>query len=178
MALNASAGAAAVAARLAPLSASALAGMAAGLVRTAETSGDRLPEDARHRTGMRLIATDRYDVWLLRWPPGTSVEPHDHGASIGVFAVVTGELLEVRWTQGLRRSRLVVPGEVVTIERGVVHDVVAPTVPSLSVHLYSPPLTTMSFYDEFGQEAMRRSPVDDAAPALATARSLHPAGSC
>jgi quercetin dioxygenase-like cupin family protein len=93
-----------------------------------------------------------------------------------VFAVVAGELLDIRWMRGCRRSRLIVPGEVVAIERGVVHDVMAPTDASLSVHVYSPPLTSMSFYDEFGREALRHAPVDDGSPALATTRVLHPAG--
>jgi hypothetical protein len=116
-------------------------------------------------------------VWLLRWPPGTNVEPHDHGASTGVFTVVTGELLEMRWVGGFRHSRAVGPGDVIAIERGVVHDVVAPTESALSVHVYSPPLTRMSFYDRFGREPIRQSVVDEGSPARATARVFHPSGS-
>ena len=158
------------------LSVSALADIAAGLARTAQTWTDRIDEDSEHRTGLRLLATDAYDVWLLRWPPGTSVEPHDHGVSTGVFAVVTGELTEIRWVRGTRHSQAAGPGEVIAIERGVVHDVVATADSSLSVHVYSPPLTWMSFYDDSGQEAVRRSAVDDGPPVLAATRILHPAG--
>lgn len=154
-----------------------LSGMAVGLARTAATWGDRLAENPEYRTGLRLLASEDYDAWLLRWPPGTSVAPHNHGDSTGVFTVVTGELLEIRWMRGLPRSRLVGSGEVVTIERGVVHHVMAPGDPSLSVHVYSPPLTSMSFYDEFGQEAIGHTPVDDRSSPLVTTRVLHPAGS-
>ena len=161
----------------AALSASSLADIAAGLARTAHTWADRIDEDSEHRTGLRVLATDDYDVWLLQWPPGTSVEPHDHGASTGVFAVVTGELLEIRWSKWLRHSRAVGPGEVVAVERGVVHDVVATAESSLSVHVYSPPLKWMSFYDESARHVVRHSAVDDGPPALAATRVLHPAGS-
>ena len=159
-----------------PLSVSALADIAAGLARTAQNWTDRIDEDSEHRTGLRLLATDAYDVWLLRWPPGTSVEPHDHGVSTGVFAVVTGELTEIRWVRGIRHARAVGPGEVIAVERGVVHDVVATADSSLSVHAYSPPLTWMSFYDDSGQEAVRHSAVDDGPSVLHAARILHPAG--
>jgi quercetin dioxygenase-like cupin family protein len=153
-----------------PLTVKALTDMAAGLACTADAWADRLPEDPVFRTGLLLLASEDFDAWLLRWPPGTGVAPHDHGDSTGAFTVVTGELLEIRWTRGFRRSRLVSPGEVTTIDRGVVHDVIAPSERSLSVHVYSPPLTSMSFYDEFGQEAVRHMPVEDRSPTLVTTR--------
>ena len=157
------------------LSAGVLGDIAAGLARTAQTWTDRIDEDREHRTGLRLLATAVYDVWLLRWPPGTRVEPHDHGVSTGVFAVVTGELTEIRWVRGVRQSRAVGPGEVIAVERGVIHDVVATADSSLSVHVYSPPLTWMSYYDDSGKQAVRHSAVDDGPPALAATRILHPA---
>jgi hypothetical protein len=91
----------------------------------------------------------------------TSVTPHDHGESAGAYTVVNGELLETRWHRGLQRSRHVRPGEVVTIRRGSVHDVTGVDATSLSVHVYSPPLTSMSYYDEAGQDVIRTAPVDD-----------------
>lgn len=48
-----------------------------------------------HRSWERLLATDAYDAWLIRWPAGTSVGPHDHGGSAGAFTVVAGELVEI-----------------------------------------------------------------------------------
>jgi quercetin dioxygenase-like cupin family protein len=125
--------------------------MAISLARSAQVWSEQLPVHRVQRTGLRLAATKEYDVWLLRWPPGSNVTPHDHGGSAGAFSVVSGEIEEIRWRGVVRRSRLVGPGEVVTIDRGVVHDVVAGSTLSVSVHVYSPPLAAMSFYDDSGQ---------------------------
>jgi hypothetical protein len=105
------------------------------------------------------------------------VTPHDHGDSAGAFAVVSGELVELRWFATGPRARTVRPGRAIIIERGVVHDVIAGRGLSLSVHVYSPPLAAMSFYDAAGTEALRREVVDDDPPARAWTRALHPAGS-
>jgi quercetin dioxygenase-like cupin family protein len=122
-----------------------------------------------------MVGAPDYDVWLLRWPSGTAVSPHDHGDSLGAFTVVTGELTEVRWERARRRARRVRVGDVVGIERGVVHDVVATgTASSLSVHVYSPPLEAMGFYDDGGLRLIDRQSVDGTAGPLAPARSLHP----
>jgi mannose-6-phosphate isomerase-like protein (cupin superfamily) len=105
------------------------------------------------RESVRLIATDVYEAWLLAWPTGSSVEPHDHGRSRGAFAVCRGELEEVRWAGPRRSARRLVAGEASTVRRGVVHDVVgAGAGPAFSIHTYSPPLREMRFYD---QDALR-----------------------
>lgn len=106
-----------------------------------------------------MLSNERFDVWLLRWPQGTSVDPHDHGSSVGGFAVVVGVLEEIRWRDGVRSSHAVAPGQAVTVEQGAVHDVVGVTDGALSVHVYSPPLREMTFYDESGQYALRRDVV-------------------
>ena len=139
----------------------ALKDIAACMARRTITFADRVPVDPVQRTGMRLIGTDRYDVWLLRWPPGAGVSPHDHGDSAGAFSVVDGELTEVRWLGGATEARSITPGKVITIERGIVHDVIGGTISSLSVHVYSPPLTSMSYYGGTGEEAVGRLEVDD-----------------
>ena len=121
-----------------------------------------LPSHPSLRTSLRLLATEECDVWLLRWPPGTGVSPHDHGCSSGAFTVVSGELAEVRWDAEVRYERSVSPGQVVSIEAGIVHDVLARgTSPALSIHAYSPPLSSMGFYDMAGQALLVRQPVDD-----------------
>jgi quercetin dioxygenase-like cupin family protein len=102
---------------------------------------------AGERTGARVFQSTDYDVWLLRWPPDTRVTPHDHGDSAGAFMVVQGELMELRWHGSAPACRLVTAGETVSIERGVVHDVVATKEVAYSLHAYSPPLEAMSFYE-------------------------------
>jgi hypothetical protein len=50
------------------------------------------------RSSVRLLESEWYDVWLVGWPPGTGVEPHDHGASAGALTVIKGTLTEYRWS--------------------------------------------------------------------------------
>lgn len=110
---------------------------------------------------MRLVAKNDYDVWLLRWPPGTRVSPHDHGGSAGAFAVISGKLMELRWNDSIPQSHIIGRGDTVTIEHGIVHDVVAVSGPSYSLHVYSPPLREMSFYDDSGFEVIRQVAVEE-----------------
>jgi len=146
-----------------------------GLARTAARWSSHLPEPGAQRTGLRVIGTPQYDAWLLQWPPRTAVTPHDHGSSQGAFIVVSGELTEVRWDGGRRRARTMAVGDLASIDRGVVHDVIAtcPT-PSLSVHVYSPPLEVMGFYEEGGVRLLDRRAVPEPASAIASGRFLHP----
>jgi hypothetical protein len=159
-----------------PVSTALLADLAQRLAHQTASWPDQVYADPGLRTGVRMVACTEYDAWLLRWPPNSSVTPHDHGDSAGAFAVVSGALLEVRWSITGLRARPVGPGAAVIIEQGVVHDVIAGPGPSVSVHVYSPPLTAMSFYDAAGAEALRSEPVDDVPPALWWTRALHPAG--
>ena len=153
-----------------------LADIAYGLSRTAELWRPHLAEHPIHRSSLRLLASAEYDAWLLGWPPGTAVSPHDHGGSVGAFAVVSGELTEIRWRHPFRLSRVVSAGGIVTIDRGTVHDVVASgTTPALSVHAYSPPLSSMRFYDDAARDVVDVQPVTAQEPAVATTRALHPA---
>jgi uncharacterized RmlC-like cupin family protein len=156
------------------LDAETLAEIAGEVAGRAEQWIERLASHPNQRTGMRLTATVEFDVWLLRWPFGTNVDPHDHGDSVGAFAVVSGELAEVRWPDGAAVLRSVLPGDTVKIDRGVVHDVIGLAPDSISVHAYSPPLTTMAFYDEAGQQAIDRQYVDEGDIAVGSSQLLHP----
>jgi hypothetical protein len=90
------------------------------------------------------------DVWLIGWATGQGTELHDHGGSLGALTVVSGLLSEQRWAphRGEIRSRPLRAGRSQGFRLGHVHDVVNPsTAPAVSVHAYSPPLTTMSYYE-------------------------------
>jgi len=119
--------------------------------------------DPTQRTSELAYSTPDYDVWILRWPHGTRVDPHDHGDSAAAFSVVSGELLEVRWEGGAPKERRIKVSTVVTMDAGAVHDVVGATPSALSVHVYSPPLSAMGFYDPTGTRRVRTEPVDRAA---------------
>lgn len=106
---------------------------------------------------IRFGVTERYwaripvpqdvDVWLLTWTTSQGTELHDHGESEAAFTVIGGVLDEIRPADG----RLVVhkrtPGSVVSVLPGELHDVRNELVePAISIHAYSPRLTTMTFY--------------------------------
>jgi Cysteine dioxygenase type I len=47
-----------------------------------------------------LLATDRYEAWVIGWMPGQRVELHDHCSSAGALAVVDGRLIELVHVDG------------------------------------------------------------------------------
>jgi hypothetical protein len=96
-----------------------------------------------------LEGTDEYELWVIHWPVGVGLLLHDHGGSAGAFEVVDGALEE---TSTLRRGRrlrrrLIEAGQGKAFGPDYVHSMVNPhTAPATSVHAYSPPLSSMTFY--------------------------------
>ena len=98
----------------------------------------------------RIALGPTYEAWLIGWGEGHELELHDHGDSSGAIAVVTGCLVEqavdVEGT-GLHR-RLLRPGGIHVFDTGHIHHVANEhPEPAVSVHVYSPRLHTMTFYD-------------------------------
>ena len=133
--------------------------MASGLALDAEVWRARIDTNPTARTGLRVLVNDAYEVWILRWPTGGAVRPHDHGASNAAFAVTTGILKEIRWSGGIRSECLLGPGDGASMQTGVVHDVVA-CQEALSVHVYSPPLSRMAFFDEQARTVVAEKALD------------------
>lgn len=105
--------------------------------------------DARRRHWSRLPSPAGAELWLLTWLPDQATDLHDHGPSAAALTVVQGRLEEVRATaDGTRTSAVLGRGSAVHLAPGVVHDVGnRGTAPAVSVHGYSPPLTSMTFYE-------------------------------
>jgi mannose-6-phosphate isomerase-like protein (cupin superfamily) len=104
-------------------------------------------EQPAERQFQLLIATDVYDAWLVHWPVGTGLDLHDHGGSAGAFAVVAGDLDEDVVRDGTTVTTSVGPGASVVFGRGHVHAVVnRGSLGATSVHVYSPPLSSMGYY--------------------------------
>ena len=79
---------------------------------------------------------------------GSNLELHDHGPAAGAFAVVSGALDETFVGPSGPRTRRVRPGQVLSFGLGHVPDVAnRDCLAATSVHVHSPPLTTMTFYD-------------------------------
>lgn len=102
-------------------------------------------------TFARLVRTDEYEAWLLTWTSDQGVELHDHGGSSGVVLVLEGELVEhatdVASGAPLRETRWP-RGSAHAFGPGHIHDLRnAGAASATSIHVYSPPLSTMTFYD-------------------------------
>lgn len=128
-----------------------LAAIAAGLALSPTSVGVELQGDGARRYA-RLLHTAGYDAWLVEWDPAAELGLHDHGGSIGAFHVVEGALIEAYSDLTLPHpiEHLRVPaggGRHITASR--VHRVWNPGPgTAVSVHVYSPPLTTMTFFDD------------------------------
>lgn len=129
--------------------------------------GHLVAHDAIERSTLRLIATNLYEVWLLGWTPGQRVEFHDHGPSHAAFRVVEGTLTELEpGMHDVRRHRLVA-GSRRTVPSGTVHDVLnSSSTAATSIHAYSPPLSSMTFYDATATRPLRSERVEPMAPVL------------
>jgi quercetin dioxygenase-like cupin family protein len=128
-----------------PLPLGLLADIAAGIAAAPESWRHLVRHDPDGRQPVRLLATEAYEVWVIGWTPGQGVRPHDHGGSSAAVVVTDGELLEVDLLANRRRLE---PGTVLRLGPGIVHDVVNHSnAPATSVHVYSPPLTEMTYYD-------------------------------
>ena len=100
----------------------------------------------------RLLHTPAYEAWLIAWETAADLELHDHGGSQGAFHVVEGALVEAHTDLADPAPLRTLPigtGEDRQVPATRVHRVWNPG-PSraVSVHVYSPPLSSMTFYDD------------------------------
>lgn len=107
----------------------------------------RPDDDPRGRSWAQLALSPHLQVWLIRWPAGTSTGWHDHGGSAGALTVVSGELTERTWSGGVAEQRLRA-GDERAFGSSYRHDVLnLGEQDALSVHAYSPSLAQMTRYD-------------------------------
>src|SRR5271170_4425278 len=118
--------------------------------------------DSETRSWRLMARTADFDAWLIAWPKGGKVELHDHGTSTGAVSVISGVLVEaVPWRDDTGRLSLVRhelrAGATLGFGAGHVHDVTNESDGhALSLHVYSPALTTMTFYDVAGEQLVVR----------------------
>jgi hypothetical protein len=100
-----------------------------------------------------IAATQAFEAWVISWPPGGAIELHDHGGSGGAVVVAVGELVEVAVAEDrdgvLATTSTVLPVSAsVTFDKAHVHEIVnlGPG-PAISVHVYAPRLTAMTYYE-------------------------------
>jgi hypothetical protein len=118
--------------------------------------------DTQTRSWRLMARTPDFDAWLIAWPKGGKVELHDHGTATGAVSVVSGALVEaVPWRDDTGRLTLVrhelQAGTTLGFGPGHVHDVTNESDGhALSLHVYSPALTSMTFYELTDDELVIR----------------------
>lgn len=161
-----------------PLSADHVADIATGIAAAQDLWRGKVRHDLPSRHAVRLLAHERYEVWAIGWPADHRTTPHDHGESIGALAVVEGELFERPAGPGEPLERRLGPGDQVPLPVGIIHDVGTTERTATSIHVYSPPLSTMTFYEEVTGLPDRVLDVAEDSVEVdpsAVARVLHPA---
>jgi Cysteine dioxygenase type I len=120
----------------------------------------RSPASLAGRSYELLELTDTIEIWAIHWPKDKGLELHDHGGSVGALWVLDGTLEEHYLTpeKSLARRSLVSGGGAAFGPR-YVHDVVNTLdAPATTVHAYSPPMPSMTFYRlEHGQLHVNRA---------------------
>jgi hypothetical protein len=128
-----------------------LADIAAGLAVSQVSSDVKLIRSGSRRYA-KLLETGAYDAWLIEWDSAADLHLHDHGGSGAAFHLIHGELVEV-YSDLVNRA----PLRRVTVDAGNsrrvpvsrVHRVWNPwPAPALSIHVYSPPISSMTFYSD------------------------------
>jgi hypothetical protein len=121
----------------------------------AEVFAELLPvatQDLTERSYELLELTDDLEIWAIHWPKDRGLQLHDHGGSSGALWVVDGVLEEHSFGQsGGLIHRTVEVGGGSAFGPTYIHDVVnADDLPATSIHVYSPPMASMTFYRQEG----------------------------
>ena len=124
------------------------------LVRELATRPDLWRQHVRHspveRLYVRLHLDDHLEVWLICWSQSQDTGFHDHDRSRGAVSVVGGALAERRLAVGgpPPPTAIYPTGAAFSFGATHIHDV-SQTGAGLatSLHVYSPPLGEMGFYE-------------------------------
>jgi predicted metal-dependent enzyme (double-stranded beta helix superfamily) len=101
------------------------------------------------RVYSELYRDHHLDVWLICWTGSQDTGLHDHDVSGGAVCVIEGALDEdrLRLAEGIETTRYDA-GECFRFDASRIHDVRnADGHVTVSLHLYSPPLWRMGYYD-------------------------------
>jgi predicted metal-dependent enzyme (double-stranded beta helix superfamily) len=140
------------------LSFDALTAIASGLAWAQEPVHGEADDPSARST--LLIATALYDVWLIAWPAGSSIGPHDHGGARSVLQVVEGELIETfsKEPEGPSRIRILRKGDATRGEPPFLHELENHSdAEATSLHVYSPPLSDLTLFPRLSGEQEGRT---------------------
>jgi predicted metal-dependent enzyme (double-stranded beta helix superfamily) len=116
----------------------------------------------------RVLWSPRVEIWLIGWDPDSSMDAHDHGGATGAFTVCEGTIdtheRSLTAPHDGVRQRALRTGDSVTFDADHVHEIVNRSgAPAITIHAYSPALTTVTFYAPIADELLpvRRAEVSD-----------------
>ena len=133
--------------------------LTAELAERPELWSGEVRHSADERIYVQLFRDHHLDVWLICWTGQQDTGLHDHDLSSGAVQVVEGALDEDRlgFGTGIDTTRYEA-GQSFRFDASRIHDVRnAPGNKTVSLHLYSPPIWRMGYYevDEDGRVARR-----------------------
>ena len=120
----------------------------------------RRSRDRRHY--VRLLLDRHVEVWLICWCRTQDTGFHDHDGSSGAVGVVAGAVTETLLrVDGVNPITLHPTGARFSFGGSHIHDVQhAKGDPAASLHVYSPPLRDMGFYEAAGDGTLQRFTAD------------------
>ena len=148
--------------------------LAERLSRQAEKYLDRVRFDPAQYVRHPVLLQDDWEVMIIGWESGQVTPVHDHRGVLGGMAVLSGALLEERFTTPglvpkLADSRVRPEGDLCDIGPTTLHRLIPKSPRAVSLHIYRPPLRTMGIWDERGMIEIRASVFDVGEEVLARA---------
>ena len=122
--------------------------------------------DGERRHYRQLYRDGHVDAWVLCWSNAQDTGFHDHDGSAGAVFVCSGSLIEDRYElrgRTIRRASVVrAAGGGFDFPGSHVHSVRHPggAEPAVSIHVYSPPIARMGYYDVGDDGLLRRTSLD------------------
>lgn len=148
----------------------------------AEKYLDRVRFDPAQYIRHPVLLHDDWEVMIIGWESGQATPIHDHRGVLGGMVVLTGSLVEERFTTPAGKpelvdSRLRPEGDLCETGPSVLHRLI-PRTRAASLHIYRPPLRTMGIWDEGGLLEIRRSAFEVGEEVLARALAGDAASRC
>lgn len=117
------------------------------------------------RVYIELDWTEDFNSWLICWMENHETGFHDHDGSAVAVKVVSGFVVEERLrlvSQGCIKPHATPygPGDIIRLGPNDIHNVKhTGTLPTVSIHAYSPPLVRMGSYGFGADDELRRLPM-------------------
>ncbi len=142
--------------------------------RQAERYLNRVRFDPAQYVRHPVLFWEDWEIMMIGWESGQATPIHDHRGVLGGMAILSGSVLEERFTTPslvpeLVDSRLRPDGDLSETGPTVLHRLTPQSGRAVSLHVYRPPLRTMGIWDETGLKEIRRSQFEVSEEVLARA---------